>query len=95
LYKEDGETKISEPYYQKDLNNLMLNGILTSPLFDLDTARMRNAPEEYTSDEYLIDRIRKQISDQMKMMKQEGKVYFSQEEIDTMVAESLNDFPEE
>lgn len=95
LYKEEGETKISEPFYQKDMNELMLNGILTSPLFGLGTARMRNAAKDYTHDEFVVNRIRKKIDEKIEAEKKEGKAHFSVEEIDSMVAEALSDFPEE
>ena len=56
--KEDGKTKVSEPYYRKDLDHLMINTLLTSPLFGLGDSRMNSADNDAdTSETYLLYRI--------------------------------------
>jgi predicted ATP-dependent endonuclease of OLD family len=53
-----GKTNVSEPYYKKHLNHLMLNSLITSPLFGLDDARLTNNPIcPDTSDSYLQYRV--------------------------------------
>ena len=96
VYKENGETKVSEPYFSKDLSHLMANGILTSPLVDLESARMasfgaNNEPLD-TNNHFHYSRIEKKIQDSIALMKQKGKVYFSPQEIDNLVAEALEDY---
>lgn len=49
VYKnENGETCVSEPYHANDFANRMINGFITSPLFDLPTAR----PSIFSADEH-------------------------------------------
>ncbi|MFN0200836.1 MAG: AAA family ATPase [Bacteroidia bacterium] len=40
LYKENGFTQVSEPYLNENMADMMANVLLTSPLFELETARM-------------------------------------------------------
>jgi predicted ATPase len=42
VYKEEGVTKISQPFYCAEMSDLMINSILTSPLFDLPDVLMRS-----------------------------------------------------
>jgi len=88
LYKENGETKISEPWQGKDLLHLMANGIITSPLFDLPTARMVNYDKKNeldTNPNYWYSRIDAKITEKLALRKAEGKAYFSKQEIDELV----------
>lgn len=95
VYKDDGVTKISEPYFKENLKDLMANSILTSPLFGLEDARMNSKelsnPELDTSDDYLHSRIHEKISERLEQKKKEGKVYFSKEEIDDMIEKALDE----
>lgn len=92
LYKEEGITRISEPYSQSSIAGLMSNGILTSPLFGLETARMKSHDPDYQDDEYLYHIIHKKISERVAQLKTEGKVYLTQEEIAELVAENLDEY---
>ena len=66
VYKEEGVTKISEPYYSKDFSNAMANIIITSPLFDLETAAMKtNSNDVDTNDSSLHSKIYKKVSEYM------------------------------
>ncbi len=93
VYKENGETKISAPYYNENLADLRANHIITSPLFDMESARMAafdpQSEEVETTEDYLAARIHRQIKAQIEAQKAVGKVYFSAEEIDNMIAEIL------
>jgi len=67
VYKEEGETKVSDPIENKSLGHLMANGIITSPfLFGLDSARSEvgnNNPSILdTSEDYLTGKIHQVIS---------------------------------
>ncbi|MFK7983596.1 MAG: hypothetical protein AB8G86_26705, partial [Saprospiraceae bacterium] len=67
VYKEEGETKISDPIENKSLGHLMANGIITAPfLFGLESARSEsyNAKTDNldTSEDYLSGKIHDAIS---------------------------------
>lgn len=98
LYKENGKTKVSEPYSASQLKHLMANAIITSPLFDLDTARMRifnqQDTELDTSEDYLRSRIHAEVERQMKTLKSAGKVYLSSKEIDDLVQLAISQLQE-
>lgn len=89
LYKEDGSTKISEPYYAKDMKHLMANSILTSPLFNMEKATMRAQGEWNkdvdTSDDYLHSRIYDLVKKELEKRESEGKVYHSKAMIDGLI----------
>lgn len=89
LYKENGVTSISEPYGQGEISDLMANGIITSPLFDLPSATMREASEDYQSDTFLYHKIHQEIEKQVAAIKASGKVYISKDQIDKMVADAV------
>jgi len=90
VYKENGMTNVSEPYTMESIHDLMANGVLTSPLFDLDSAAMRVAKDDIdTSDDFTYTLIHKQIAEQVKKLKSEGKVYISSEMLNEMVAKAI------
>lgn len=95
VYKEEGKTKISEPYFKKDMINLMANSVLTSPLFGLEDAQMngkeKSNPDLDTSDNFLYSRIHRKISERLKQKRKEGKIYFSKDKIDEMIEQALNE----
>lgn len=93
LYKEDGNVKISEQWTHKDIQHLMLNGIITSPLFGMETARMAvNENKEFvdTSASYIQGVINDTIKKCIDLERSNGKQYFSKEEIDKMIEDSVN-----
>lgn len=65
LYKENGETKITEPI--KGLSDLMLNGLVTSPLFGLNSARSKvfKNVENISNDDYITFKIHQALSKRM------------------------------
>ena len=87
---DKGETKVSEPYFRKDLDHLMINTVLTSPLFGLSNSRM-NEDEDFadTSETYLLYRINKKLEEEIKDQKSKGKEFIKDEEIDNMIDEIL------
>lgn len=95
VYKEAGVTKISQPFYCSDMSDLMINSILTSPLFDLPDVLMRSFDPkkddlDASFDGYLSNRIRKKVEEEVKKKKNEGRVYISTEEIDALIQETLD-----
>lgn len=98
LYKEKGETKISEAWTSNDITHLMANGLITSPLFDMETARMKslkNVSEMDTSQNFWVGKIHKKIEEQVEDEKSKGKVYFSKEEIDDLVNWAIEEIDKE
>lgn len=74
VYRENGETKVSEPYLRKDLNHLMINTLLTSPLFGLGDSRL-DTNNEYanTDDSYLLYKINNQLKNRLEAQKKQVK----------------------
>lgn len=92
--KENGETKISQPFYCSEMSDLMINSIITSPLFDLDNVLMHSFnPKkddlDTSFDGYLSNRIRKKVEEEIKKKKDTGRVYISPDEIDAIIEETL------
>lgn len=87
---ENGVTKISDPYFRKDLDHLMINTVLTSPLFGLSDSRM-NEDDDFadTSETYLLYRINKKLEEEIGRQKAEGKEFIKDEEIDSLIDEIL------
>ncbi len=96
LYKEQGITKVSEAYPCSEMSHLMLNGVITSPLFGLESARMQTYVEGVddldTSEDYTYGEIRRQIDIEVKRLKKAGKVYFSKTDIQAMVKDALSKY---
>ena len=89
VYKEDGETKISQP--MSSIKNLMANNLSTSPLFDMTTARARNSDENLKTDEdFIYTKIHEIIAEQMR-----GKKAIIEDEIVEMINKELDDYIKE
>jgi hypothetical protein len=83
---EDGKTRVSDPYYRKDLDHLMINTILTSSLFGLSDSRMNSKDDNAdTSETYLLYRINKKLEELLEQQKSEGKEFIKSEDIDAMI----------
>jgi len=83
---EDGKTRISEPYYRKNLNHLMINTLLTSPLFGLDNSRLDAENDNAdTSDSYSLYRINEKLESKLEQLKREGKEFISEGRIDMLI----------
>jgi len=90
--KEDGKTKVSDPYYRKDLDHLMINTLLTSPLFGLDDSRMNSADNDSdTSETYLLYRINKKLEEELEKQKSAGKVFINDKAIDDLIQKIIKD----
>jgi len=87
---ENGITKVSDPYFRKNLDHLMINTVLTSPLFGLSDSRM-NEDDDFadTSETYLLYRINKKLEEEIERQKAHGKEFIKDEEIDSLIDEIL------
>lgn len=92
IYREDGITKISDPYYKKELNELMVNSLVTSPLFGLDNSRMdeKNAMSD-TSDDFVLYRINKKVREELDTHKKNGDLFLNDQEIDEIINNVLKE----
>lgn len=88
---EDGKTKLSDKYYRRDLDHLMINTILTSPLFGLEDSRMNSQDDDAdTSKTYLLYRIKKKLEAELEKQKIEGKEFVNDEEVDRIIQQIIN-----
>lgn len=91
-YRENGVTKVSDPYYKKELNDLMINSLITSSLFGLEDSRMDESNVHAdTSDNYVLYRINKKVSEELETQKESGKEFLNDEEIDAIIDKVLNE----
>lgn len=89
--KEDGQTRVSPPYFRKDLDNLMVNTLVTSPLFGMEDARMDTDNENSsTSETYLLYKINNKLEEILAQQKQAGKVFIDDLEIDHLIQKIIN-----
>jgi predicted ATP-binding protein involved in virulence len=93
VYKEDGETKVSQPL--DSVSNLTANTILTSPLFGLDSAisqaHDRQNGDLVTEDDYLSSKVHQAVSEKLK-----GRLgVTSEDEIMGMIRAELDKLEEE
>ena len=92
VIREDGNSYISDPYYAKDLKKMMLNTIITSSLFSLDSAAMSYSDSDVdTSDSYLHSRIGIKVEEKLNEERKKGKHYLSNEYIDGVIEEVLKE----
>lgn len=89
---EDGKTRVSNPYFRKDLDHLMINTLLTSPLFGLNDSRMNpNDDEADTSNTYLLYRINAKLEEELKKQKDGGKQFVTDDDIDLLIQQIIDD----
>lgn len=89
---ENGKTRVSDPYFRKDLNRLMINTLVTSPLFGLDDSRLDpNNDNSDTSETYLLYRVNKKLENTLAEQKKTGKIFITDEEIDDLIQNIINE----
>ena len=92
VYRNEGKTKVSDPYFRKDLNDLMINTLVTSSMFGLSDSRMdENNSASDTSDDYVLYRINKKVREELDEQKREGKEFLSDQEIDEVISRVLRE----
>jgi len=99
VYKQNGKTQISEQWKYEDIFNLMSNSLITSPLFDLETASMRSfdalADNLDTNSNYLYAKIDAHIKQLLANEKATGKLYLTKNEIDDIVKTAITEIRKE
>ncbi len=89
VYKENGETKVSQPL--KNISNLMANTVLTSPLFAMESARQINFDIETENlsldDDFSWAKIHEAVS--LKIQKENN---LKEEDIMDFIFSELNNF---
>jgi predicted ATPase len=92
VYREDGITKVSDPYYRKDLNDFMMNTLVTSSLFGLDDSRMDSDNDtSITDDSFTLYKINKILKERLDAQKLAGKKFISNVEIEKLINNILNE----
>lgn len=87
VYRNNGITQISEPYYRNELNDLMVNTLVTSSMFGLDNSRMdEDNDHSDTSDDYVLYRINKKVREELDKQKKSGKEYLNDQDIDEVIS---------
>jgi len=85
LSKKDGVTAASEPI--TSIKGMMSNTLVTSPLFDLDSAAASISNRSIdTADDYLTSRVVKKLSEKVRNLAE-----ISENEIDDLIDQILND----
>lgn len=87
VIREQGNTSVSEPYYRSTMNDWMLNTLITSSLFGMDSAAMDGADPMGidTNSSYVLSRIMKCVDAKLAEQKQNGRVFFTDEELDAII----------
>lgn len=89
---EDGKTRVSDPYFRRDLDHLMINTLLTSPLFGLNDSRMNPDDDEAdTSDTYLLYRINAKLEEELQKQKDGGKQFVTDNDIDLLIQQIIDE----
>jgi len=92
-YRINGITKVSEPYYRKELDHLMMNTLVTSSLFGLEDSRLNTNEENAdTNETYLLYRINQKLISKLQEQKEEGKNFISENEIDSLIDTILREY---
>lgn len=87
VIREQGNTSVSEPYYRSSMNDWMLNTLITSSLFGMDSAAMDGADPMGidTNSSYVLSRIMKCVDAKLAEQKQNGRIFFTDEELDSII----------
>ncbi len=93
VYKENGQTNVSEPMPCEKFAGMMANNIITSSLFDLDNAFMEISQHETanldTSENYLESKIRAILS---KEKEKNNKKHFNESELDAILNDAFEKY---
>ena len=92
VYREDGITKVSAPYYRKDLDHLMMNTLLTSSLFGLEDSRLNSSNDDSeTYSSYLLYKIDDKLKRVLEEKRSAGSDFPSDQEIDDLIEKILKE----
>lgn len=89
LYKKDGKTKISKPFSPKTFSNKLITGYITSPLFNMPTAKpiaYQYSNVDFETGDYIYSIIHKEVKSRL------SKEPLQDDEIKKMVKKLLDKF---
>lgn len=92
LYKENGKTRISNPFSPQVFSNKLLSGFVTSPLFNMPTAKpaaYESSKLDFETGDYIYSIIHKEVKKRLE------KEPLQDEEIKNMVRNLLDEFEKE
>lgn len=90
--RQEGSTTVSEPYYRSSMDKMMLNTLITSSLFNLDTAAMSpNILDSDTSDDMISSQIHKAIREKVDKERKEGKWHYRENDVQEMINSLMSD----
>lgn len=90
--RQEGSTTVSEPYYRSSMDKMMLNTLITSSLFNLDTAAMSpNILDSDTSDDMISSQIHKAIREKVEKERKEGKWHYNEKDVQEMINSLMKD----
>ena len=90
--RQEGSTTVSEPYYRSSMDKMMLNTLITSSLFNLDTAAMRpDALDSDTSNDMISSQIHKAIREKVDKERKEGKWHYRENDVQEMINSLMSD----
>lgn len=90
--RQEGSTAVSEPYYRSSMNKMMLNTLITSSLFSLNTAAM--SPEildSDTSNDMISSQIHRAIREKVEKERKEGKWHYNEKDVQEMINSLMKD----
>ncbi len=89
LYKENGETKVSEAYSMAAFSNKLINGFVSSPLFNLPSSKpsaYQKSEHDFETGNYIYDIIHKEVKKRLNQKPLQNN------EIKNMVTDLLDQF---
>ena len=90
--RQEGSTTVSEPYFRSSMDKMMLNTLITSSLFNLDTAAMSpDILDSDTSNDMISSQIHKAIREKVEKERREGKWHYNENDVQTMINSLLSD----
>jgi hypothetical protein len=92
IYRENGVTRISEPYDRKDFNYMMMNTLVTSSIFGLSDSRLQEDNNlSDTSNNDISSKIYKRVQKKLKEDAENGKEYINDDDVDNIIDNVLKD----
>lgn len=91
--RTEGRTSVSDPYYRSTMDKFMMNTLITSSLFDLDSAAMNpHALDADTSSDLISSKIHKAVRKRIEEDKRSGKWNYTEAAIDSIISEVMKDY---
>ena len=92
VFRDGGRAYVSDLYKVSDMNGMMINTLVTSSLFDLDSAAVGLGTQDLdTSDSDIISRINNAVRLRIDDLKVKGHKFLSPKNIDSIVQDLLGE----